>query len=214
MMNSIDFIKYDSHDISVQLDNCTLIIRYPNVTYSYWKGLCPFDQDELPYILSDLLMYMDCSIELDGKRVIKTSNMTYQSYITDYYYYLLRVDDQIEYNYWFDELLKTHQINVDFEIANPVILNVTKEKTKAIVKKANTKGKFVRQVTTDLITNEEAYIYSNSKTGETINSSDPNLLSSLNGLKPKKEKKVKQSKVVPVNMSAMTFSFNKKKDGL
>ena len=200
-------MRKDVEDLSVQLDNCTLIIKYPDVTYSYFKNLVEYRTDEdLEYILHDILIYLDCSFLHGDKRVIMTTHMNYERWVSEFYYYLLHLENQIDYNYYFDELLTLHQANVNFELANPIVIEVPKKKVKSTVKKV-TKGKFVRQVTTNMFTNEEEYIYSNSTTGETINSSDPDLLDGLNGVKVKREKKVKQ---VGVPMTSMMFSFKKK----
>lgn len=208
-MNNVDIIKYDSHDISVECNNSTLIIRYPNITYSYFKSIQPYDDDEdLMYILADILVSLDCSVTFSNMRLISVGNMNYDRYVSDYYYYMLHIEDVYLYNICFDALISRHESNVQFELDNPIVKHEPKVKTKKIVK-AKGSNKFVRQVTTDLITNEETYIYSNSKTGEVINSSDPNLLDGLNGVKPKKEKRVKS---VGVPMSSMTFTFKKKND--
>lgn len=209
MFTSMTAKMKDVNDIIVDLDGCNLVIKYPEVTYSFWKMRIPYDNDiDLTIILSNLLVYLDCTITFSNQRLLFTTHMMYEYHISEYYYYILHIEDQFIYNKYIDLLYKRHQDNVQFELDNPIILEVTKAKTKAAAK-VRVKSKFIKQVTKDMFTNEETYIYSNSTTGKVINSDDPNLLDSLNGLKPKKEKRVKS---VGVPMTSMTFSFKKKTD--
>lgn len=201
--------KKDVENISVQLDSCTLTIKYPDVTYSYWKTRIPYENDnQLSNILMNLLVSLDCSITFSNQRLLYTTHMMYDYHISEYYYYLLHMENQELYNYYFDLLLFRHEENIQFELDNPIIVREVKPKVKT-KSKGKVSNKYVKQITTDLITNEEVYIYSNSKTGDTIQSSNPNLLDELNGIKPKKEKKVKYA---GVPMTNMTFSFKKKTD--
>lgn len=198
--------KKDVDDLIIVRDDITLTIKYPEVTYSYWKNLIPYDNDEkLIDVLDSLLDHLDCSVTINNKRLLYTFNMMYEYTISLYYYYLLHIENQFLYNMWLEILIHVHSVNIDFERNNPIIIEPIKKINKTNTKRSS--SNFVKQVTTDLITNEETYIYSNSKTGEIINSSDPNLLDGLNGVKPKKEKKVKS---VGVPMTSMTFNFKKK----
>ena len=197
--------KKDVEDLSVQLDDCTLNIKYPDVNYSYWKSFIEYKDDlDIIIILENLLVYLDCTVIYSNSRVLYTNQMMYEKYVGDYYYYLLHFDNQLYYNTYFDLLCKRHQDNVEFEFNNPILEKLIIAKSKAVSKK-KVSNKFVRQVTTDLITGQEVYIYINGK-DEPITSNDPNLLDKLNN----KEKKVKQPKRGAVPMSSMTFSFKKK----
>lgn len=202
--------KKDVEDLIIDCGNSILTVKYPDINYSYWKNLKPYNtDDELSIILCSIAIDLDCSIIFGDKRLIQTSNMMYDYNISLYYYYLLHMEDQELYNFYFDCLITLHRDNIDFELNNPIIIPTPKEMIKSKAKpKIN--GKFVRQITRDMFNGEETYIYSNSKTGETINSEDPNLLDSLNGIKPIKGKKVKQSKSNVVPISSMTFTFKKK----
>jgi len=211
MLNIMTAIKKDVSDLSVDCDGAILIIKYPDVNYSYWKMLKPYsNDDELTRIITRIGEDLDIAREWDGKRLWGTNHMMYNYDVSLYYYYLLHIEDQELYNFYFDCLITRHRDNVQFELDNPILEEAIIEKSKAVAKKT-LPNKFIRQVTTDMFTNEEIYIYSNSKTGETITSTDPNKLDELNS-KPKKEKKVKQSKVVSVPMEAMKFSFKKKQN--
>ena len=202
-------IMNDANVLSVELDNCTLNIKYPDVTYSYWKGLTPYEDDvDLMYILADLLVSLDVSVEFSGQRLLYTTNMMYEHYVSSYYYYMLHIEDQELYNNCFDKLLEQHIINIQFELDNPIIPKTPKQ-AKTRKGKPKLEDKFVRQVTVDMFTNKETYIYSNAKTGEIINSDDPDKLKELNA-KPVRQTKVKQTKSNVVSMDAMTFSFKKK----
>lgn len=196
----------DNLNISVQLDNCTLTIKYPEVTYPYWKSLLPYYNDsDLCIILENLFISLDCSITYEYMRIIMTSHMNYELYIGRYYYYLLHMEDQYLYNQYFNILLKLHEDNIQFELNNPIIEKVVQTKSRDFTK-IKAKPKFIKQTTTDLITSKEVYKYINVKTGEIITSEDPDLLNALNS-KPKKEKKEKS---VGIPMTMMTFSFKKK----
>ena len=202
--------KINVNEISIECYNSILIIKYPDVTYSYWKSLIPFYNDvDLYIIMSNILVDLDCSVTYNHQRLITTSNMNYDFNVSKYYYYLLRVVDQIMYNFYLDLLIEAHTANIKFEMDNPIIEKVPIVKTKR-TKKISIKDIYVRQETFDMFTNDPSYIYSNSKTGDIIHSPNPNLLEKLNA----KPVKVKQTKVVGVSMDAMTFSFKKKDNGI
>ena len=199
----------DNLNVSVELSNSTLTIKYPEVTYPYWKSLLPYYDDEtLEIILQNLIVSLDCSIVFSGMRVIMTSHMNYDMYVSRYYYYLLHLENQFKYNLYFNLLCIAHQENIDFEANNPIPEKPVQTKGRDFGK-MKTQPKYIRQVTTDLITGKEVYKYIHKKTGEIITSEDPNLLETL-GKRVKKEPKEKRTKVVPISLDSMVFSFKKK----
>jgi len=198
--------KIDVNSINVDLDGSTFIIKYPNVNYSYWKNLIPYNGDkDIIIILSNILVQLDCTIMFSNQRLLYTHNMMYEYYVSEYYYYLLHIEHQWLYNNYFDLLIFKHIHNIKFEQDNPIIITPPKIKSKRL-NHSKIINMFVRQVTTNMFTKKEAYIYSNAKTGEVIQSDDSNLLDTLNA-KPVKEKR---TKVVGVSLDDMTFSFKKK----
>ena len=180
---------------------------YPNYSYNetekYFYLLNKFNTIEgsINYILSDL----DCTrLTKDGKRICTTNSFIYENYIYLYIRFLLRIKDYILYNKYYELLLNIHNNNLEFEktfVEKPV------DKKKKVVKSKKQKidNKFIRKVTYDLFTNEPHYIYFNPKTGEEINSDNPNLLDELNN-KTKNVRKV--SKMVPVP-TGIVFNFKK-----
>lgn len=183
--------------------------NYPNYSYNetekYFYLLNKFNniEDSINYILSDL----DCTrLTKDGKRICTTNSFMYENYIYLYIRFLLRIKDYVLYNKYYNLLLKIHNNNLEFEktfIEKPI------DKKKKVVKSKKQKidNKFIRKVTYDLFTNEPHYIYFNPKTGEEINSDNPNLLDELNN-KTKNVRKV--SKMVPVP-TGIVFNFKKEK---
>lgn len=199
----------DNQTISVELSNSTLIIKYPEVTYPYWKSLLPYYNDEdLEIILQNLIVSLDCSIIFSGMRVIMTTHMNYETYVSRYYYYLLHFENQRKYNFYFNLLCIAHRENIDFEHNHPIIEKPVQSKSRDFAK-IKAQPKYIKQTTNDLITGKEVYKYINKKTGEIITSDDPNLLDTL-GKRPKKEPKEKISKIISISLGEMSFSFKKK----
>lgn len=183
-----------------------LNINYPNIDYVYFRQIKPYKNDaDLVNILNDIISILDCSIIYSSGRLINTNNFIYKSKLSDYYFYLTKLNNQFIYNEYIDKLIDIHIKNIIFEYNNP-IQSKTKNKTKTKKTKEKLVNKYNKIVTRDLFTNEKIYIYENPKTGDKFESKDPTLLDSLNN-KPKKEK-VKQNKVVSCNIN---FKFKIKK---
>lgn len=183
-----------------------LNINYPNIDYVYFRQIKPYKNDaDLVNILNDIISILDCSIIYSSGRLINTNNFIYKSKLSDYYFYLTKLNNQFIYNEYIDKLIDIHIKNIIFEYNNP-IQSKTKNKTKTKKTKEKLVNKYNKIVTRDLFTNEKMYIYENPKTGDKFESKDPTLLDSLNN-KPKKEK-VKQNKVVSCNIN---FKFKIKK---
>ena len=189
--------------------NIELNINYPDVDYGYFKNLNIYhNDDDLCKILNNILYDLNCTREISCGRVLMTHYPMYNIRLSNYYYYLLRLDNQILYNTYIDKLIKRHLDNIIFEYEHPYIKsNIDKPKNKP--SKKQIPNKFIKQVTTDLFTGETIYIYENFKTGEVIESKNPNLLDELNA--SKKKERPKKVKYVGVPLDAMTFSFDKPK---
>lgn len=184
-----------------------LHIDRPNVNALYWYSSinCKTDKD-IVKVLDDILTKLDCTKEYECGRPMMTTLFNYTNTMSDYYYYLLKLVNYITYNTYLDKLIQRHIDNIIFEYEHPYApKQVGKKKRNS--KKRTIKNEFVRHKTFDLFTGVEKFIYTNNKTGEEVESSNPNLLKELNT--KKKKTKSKREHIVP--MKFMTFSFDKKK---
>lgn len=185
-----------------------LILIYPHVDYSYWIRANVQTQEDVINKLDCILKDLDCSRVYSIGRPMMIEYPIYNTLLNDYLYYLLKIDNQFVYNLYIDLLLIRHVDNVIFQYNNPINEKVSKSKEKK-TKKTKVENKYLRRETKDLFTGETIYFYENPKTGDSIESKNPNLLEELN--KPKRNKKETKTKSTAVPLSAMTFSFAKKK---
>lgn len=196
----------------------TLMLKYPNINYGFWKDVKEYNCDEdITNILDRLLIDADCSTLYNNQQVVKTTSFVYETYLSHYYYYLLRIRNQFIYNMYFDKLIDKHALNIKFEdtFEEIVIPNKTTMKKGSANQRSSTRGadkkprgvknQYVRQETTDLITGKITYLYSNAKTEDVIQSEDPNLLDELNG-----KKKKKATKVITPKKVVFSFTIPKK----
>lgn len=190
-------------------ENITIIIKieYPNIEYNDWKRTKEFDTDnDICNILNNILNNLNCKRVYEGKRVIVTTYPVYQMFINEYYYYLIKINNQFIYNEYFDKLINCHIDNILFEITDNTMQTIVKQYPKS--KRKLPENKFVKYTTIDIFTGKETYIYENLRTLEKINSDNLNLLEELNS---NKKKKVSKKKEIGVPISSMTFSFKKEK---
>ena len=194
---------YDPFNANV-IHNLNFI--YPDIDYGYYKNIKEYHNDEdLCGILDNMVFDLDCTREISCGRILMTHYPMYQTKLNNYYFYLVKLQNQILYNKYLDKVINRHIDNLIFEYYNPIKQITTKANVKA--KKKNIKSnKFIKQITNDLYTGEEIYIYENLKTGEIIESKNPNLLDELNA--PKKKERPKKVKTIGVPIGSMTFSFN------
>lgn len=182
-----------------------LEIKYPVVDYCYWKRIQNFsNDDDICNILEKLLNDLNCTNEYSCGRSCMTTFPIYNTYLSDYYFYLIKIDNQVLYNKYLDKLIQRHIYNILYEYKYPY---VTPAKVK---KKKLPPNQFFKQVTHDLFTGEVIYVYFNPRTKEEITSSNPNMLEELNATKKKERKKTIKVKGGSVPISAMTFTFKKK----
>ena len=184
-----------------------LKIERPEVDAKYWYSSkdCRTDFDVIA-VLKDILYRLDCTKEYSCGRPMMTTFFMYNSTMNDYYYYLLKLDNYITYNKYLDILIDRHVQNIIFEYAHPYVAKQVGKK-KRNSKKHTIPNKFIKQESIDMFTGEKKYFYTNPKTGEEYESSNPDFLSELKQRK-KKEKAPKRG-AVPI--SAMTFNFKKNK---
>lgn len=181
-------------------------ICYPTIDYAKFKRLHDYNNDaNLTEILNNILKDLDCSREYNGVRFRTTAHLIYNTFLSDYYFYLNKITNQFIYNQYVDKLIKRHVDNLIFEHEHPYVENNNKKKS-TNKRKKSPPNKFIKYTTKDIFTNKTKYVYCNYKTDEQIVSEDGNMLDKLNSVKKKSTK----SKQIGVPMSAMTFSFKKK----
>lgn len=174
--------------------------------FDFKNGTDYKNDTDISNILDNILKDLDCTVEYSCGRLISVSSAKYKKYISTYYKYILKFNNQFLYNEYIDKLIQRHIDNIIFEYNNPY--GATNKKTTNVKKKKQLPPNiYIRYVTTDLFTGETVYKYSNLRTGDEITSSNPNLLDVLNTTKKKERKKPINSRVVGVSMDAMTFNF-------
>ena len=187
-----------------------LKLEYPSIDYIKFKSIYEYNNDfDLINILDKILKKLDCTIEYSCGRTCVTTFPIYNMTLSEYYFYLIRINNQFIYNNYIDKLIKRHIDNLIFEYEHPYIPPTNKKKVTSKKKKLPP-NQFFKQVTHNLFTNKETYIYINPRTKEEINSDNPNLLDELNAPKKRERKSSIKIKRGGVPISAMTFSFKKK----
>ena len=136
--------------------------------------------DDIFNILNGILRDIDLSKTVSGMLICTTDSVRYNSCLSEYIYYLEHIENQLEYNKWIDILIERHIMNLIVEMNHKNTI-IEKPKTSKIkTKKKTGKNEFYRRQTFDLFTKEPKYEYINPKTGEIIESFDPNLCAKLN----------------------------------
>lgn len=141
----------------------------------------------------------------NDKLYYDTTSVIYNDVLNNYFRRLYTITNYIEYNYWFDKLINRIQENIIFEY-NFKISHTMKEgpvKTKKVsngTKKSTIPNKWIRHETINLFDGKTTYIYENLKTGEQMESDNPDLLNELNAKHKKKT----------VSYTKFSFSFSKK----
>lgn len=187
-----------------------LNIEYPRVDYISFRSTKKYNNDsDLIVILDGIIKELDCTIKYDYGRPKVTTFPIYNMTLSEYYFYLSRITNQFIYNNYIDKVIKRHIDNLVFEYEHPYVPPVSKKKS-TTKKKKLPPNKFFKQVTHDLFTGKEKYIYTNPRTKEEIMSNNPNMLDELNASKKKERKKSIKIKQTGVPISAMTFNFKKK----
>lgn len=177
-----------------------LVFEESIIDYCNWRNIKDTKTDnDICEILNLLLIYLDCSRMLSGMPINRTTNIRYKDELGEYWYYLLKFNNQLLYNEYFDKLINLHTKNIIVEHSR-----IKEDKPKITkTKKAKVENKYFRYTTKDMFTNEEVFVYRNPKTGDEITSTNPDLLEELNKPKEKVRKRA-------VDVSFMTFSFKKK----
>lgn len=198
----------------IVVNDIQLTIEYPNIDYLDWKYYNNGLKDiylELKTILRCInIKHLYTTRKNYKGAVMDINSYTYHNYMKSYYWYLLHIDNPIEYNIWFDKLINLHKNNIEFcerlEFLNTIA--VGKTKTGKVRKgKIKPKNKWYRETKVDMFTNKEVYTYYNPVTGDSFISDNPDELDRLN---EKHDNRGKKRKVVEqgVPLEHMTFNFN------
>lgn len=179
--------------------------NYPNYEYMDYTLFISFISNRnIEDCLIELIRNIDCTKRTkEGKRYMIVNCYAYNKFIYWYIRCLLRLTDYIKYNYYYNLLYAIHNFNLEFE---SLFVEKEEKKVKTTRKKkekVKVENKFIKKVTLNIFTGEEMYIYFNPKTGEEIESDNPNLLDELNAPK----KKIKYNYIKPEHLH---FNFNKK----
>lgn len=178
-----------------------LVFEESIIDYCNWRNIKDTKTDnDICEILNLLLIYLDCSRMLSGMPINRTTNIRYKDELGEYWYYLLKFNNQLLYNEYFDKLINLHTKNIIVENSR-----IKEDKPKITkTKKAKVENKFYKQgYTVDMFNGTKMYVYVNPKTEAEILSPNPDLLDELNKPKEKVRKRA-------VDVSFMTFSFKKK----
>lgn len=172
------------------------------IDYTFWRNVSDTSNAHIIEKLEYTLKCLDCSIIYDCGRNCILNSYLYNIHLGIYAFYVLKLQNQLLYNKYIQKLIDIHIANIIFEDE----YKLKQLKTPKNIKKKY-KNEFVKQVTKNLFDEEIIYEYVNFKTNEVIRSKNPDLLEELN----KKKKKVKVNKQENIiQLSSMTFNFNKK----
>lgn len=157
--------------------------------YEEWKGLnCRIISKDIHVILNEYIRDLNTIRLIKGKQLFNTNSPRYNIIVNQFNYFLDKLINPFEYNYYQKVYETVNEYNKIFEKEYLPIISNSQIKTKK-KKKVNKNKAWTVVESKDIFTNEINYIYENIITGEKIISKDTNLLSSLNKTnKPKKEK--------------------------
>lgn len=185
--------------------NDYLEVELKDNDYSKWRSYNQEGQyDCIDSILNHYLYELDCTKEYKSGRPMMTNFPIYKIRLSDYLFWLLKIENAIQYNINLDNLIQRHINNLIFEHEHPYVKPISKKKTST---KKKSKLGWMRQITKDMFDNRTIYVYQNISTGEMIRSYNPDMLEELN--KPKKKERTKSPKK-EIDFSNFYFEFDKK----
>lgn len=176
-------------------------IQFGNFSYLLSK-------QDIETSLKQTLRELDCTKLYKDKLIYTVHTTQYENSVNLYIRLLLRLNNQILYNIYFDKLQKQHQINIKFEEEFKLQDNITKTVKKKKEKTIKYPNKYIRHETTNLYTGKIEYIYDNLCTGDSFTSDNPDLLLELNERKTKRNK----IKTIPI-VGKVIFDFKRKTNG-
>lgn len=176
-------------------------IQFGNFSYLLSK-------QDIETSLKQTLKELDCTKLYKGKLIYTVHTTQYENSVNLYKRLLLRLNNQIIYNIYYDALQEQHQINIKFEEEFRLTENVTRQVKKKKEKVVKAPNKYIRHETTNLYTGKTEYIYDNLHTGDSFTSENPDLLTELN------ERKTKRKKVKPLPIiGKVIINFKRKPNG-
>ena len=129
----VSMILYDPFNADNKVN---LTLTYPEIDYGFYKGIKEYYNDyDICNILNDLILDLDCTREISCGRILMTTYPMYQNRLNIYYFYLVKLVNQITYNLYLDKLINRHLNNLIYEYLNPIKPVISKTTTK--VKKKN-----------------------------------------------------------------------------
>lgn len=177
------------------------------------------DDDDIRIKLNAILKDFNISRLFNGNLPYHTDTPRYISMLSEYFFYTEKLTNPIEWNYWFDILIKAHIFNIVFEKQFiPPIENKPKGK-RSKNSKPLPPNRFIKTQTFDLFSHDIIYEYVNLRTGETIKSDNPDLVNKLNAqLEENNKRKIKGERKArnaekaraakPVKLDANKVKFN------
>ena len=109
--------------------DCELSITTLEIDYFKFKRIEDFNNDiDLCKILDDILVKIDCTKETNYGRVCTTNCFMYNDFLSEYYFYLLKIRNQFIYNTYVDKVIKRHIDNIVYEHNIPIDTVVIKPK--------------------------------------------------------------------------------------
>ena len=93
-----------------------LVFEESVIDYCNWRNIKDTKTDnDICEILNLLLIYLDCSRMLSGMPINRTTNIRYKDELGEYWYYLLKFNNQLLYNEYFNKLINLHTKNIIVE---------------------------------------------------------------------------------------------------
>lgn len=179
-----------------------LTINYPEINAIEWRYCDINDWSENNIISTlDIILNNDlnCKEVYNNKQIRNTTSMNYKKSQSWYWWYLLKINNQLLYNKYIDKLIEKHIDNLIFEDKFNKKETIDFIKPKRKIKKKN---EFKQYISRDIFDNSINYIYINDKTGEQIISKNKELLNKLN-----KSKKINKTKKQELPLEFMTFKI-------
>lgn len=171
-----------------------------DTSYPNYDGMQYYRYEHLLHIdcikvLNDLLANsINCTRTLNnGQQIVKTKDFRYEEDVFKYIRILLKLNNPILYNEYWEKLMNIHKENKEYEAYLESIPKVNAIKHKVSKRNTNnktkTENKWFRRESNNLFTGELVYEYYNLRTGESFYDSNPDLLDELNAPKPKRKKR-------------------------
>ena len=164
------------------------------------------DDEDICKHLDNILKDMDCTIISSIGKLTSVNTLKYDTFLSVYQYYWEQLFDDNNKTEYLDKIRQRYIKDIEFDCVYYATLEKDKKPNKKTTKKKNKTPLWIREESTDLFDNSITYIYTNTKTGEIIQSKNPSLKETLKDEKIKKKNSTKKI----INISNLSFNFNKK----